>query len=68
MRLLNDIEAAAYVGVKPQTLRAWRTKNIGPKYAKVSRGIVRYYLKDLEQFMADRMVEPNQPDLEPASK
>ena len=64
MKPLNDVDAAAYLGVKPQTMRKWRMRNIGPKFYRVSRGIVRYYAKDLEQFMADRMVEPNQPDLE----
>ena len=65
MKPLNDIAAAAYLGVKPQTLRAWRHRNVGPKYVRVSRSIVRYYAADLEQYMADRTVEPKQPDLEP---
>ena len=68
MKPLTDIEAACFLGVKPQTLRVWRHKNIGPKFVRVSRSIVRYYAKDLEEYMAARTVEPNQPDLEPASK
>lgn len=68
MALLTDIEAAAMLGVKNQTVRQWRSKNKGPKYIRVSRNVIRYRSEDLEAFLADRVVEPNQPDLEPASK
>ena len=68
MRLLTDIEAAAFLGVKNQTVRTWRSKNIGPKYIRVSRNVIRYRAEDLEAFLADRVIEPEQPDLEPASK
>ena len=66
MKPLNDIEAAAYIGVKPQTMRTWRYRNIGPKFYRVSRSVVRYHKEDLDKFLADRMVEPEQPDLEGA--
>ena len=68
MALLTDIEAAAYLGVKNQTVRQWRSKNKGPKYIRVSRNVIRYRSEDLEAFLADRVVEPDQPDLEPAGK
>jgi hypothetical protein len=68
MKPLTDVEAAAFLGVKPQTMRTWRHKNIGPRFIRVSRNVIRYMAKDLEAFMADRIVEPNQPDLEPAGK
>ena len=68
MKPLKDVEAAAFLGVKPQTMRVWRHKNIGPKFVRVSRNVVRYLVKDLEEFMASRTVETTQPDLEPAGR
>ena len=68
MKPLKDVEAAAFLGVKPQTMRVWRQKNIGPKFVRVSRNVVRYLVKDLEEFLADRTVETAQSDLEPTSR
>jgi hypothetical protein len=68
MAPLTDIEAAVFLGVKPQTMRQWRSKNKGPKFIRVSRNVIRYMAKDLEEYMAARVVEPTQPDLEPAGK
>jgi hypothetical protein len=68
MKPLKDTEAAVFLGVKPQTMRVWRHKNIGPKFVRVSRNVVRYMAADLEEYMAARTIEPTQPDLEPASK
>ena len=68
MKPLKDVEAAAFLGVKPQTMRVWRHKNIGPKFVRVSRNVVRYLVKDLEEFLANRTVETAQSDLEPTSR
>ena len=68
MKPLKDVEAAAFLGVKPQTMRVWRHKNIGPKFVRVSRNVVRYLVKDLEEFMADRTIETTQCDLEPTGR
>ena len=53
---LNTHEAAAYLGVKPNTLEVWRCKHRGPKYAKLGSRIV-YDLDDLDAFFAARSVD-----------
>ena len=63
MELLKDTDAAALLGVKDQTVRTWRSKNIGPKYIRISRNIIRYRREDIEAYLADRVIEPDQPDL-----
>ena len=54
--LLNREQAAAYLGIKPQTLAAWATTG---RYqlpmVKVGRS-VRYKRKALDQFIEDRSV------------
>ena len=48
---LNTHEAAAYLGVKPNTLEVWRCKHRGPRYAKLGSRIV-YDPEDLDSFFA----------------
>ncbi len=36
----NTQEAAAYLGVKPNTLEIWRCKHRGPKYAKLGTRVL----------------------------
>jgi predicted DNA-binding transcriptional regulator AlpA len=53
--LLNDKEAAAWLGMSPSTLRSWRCRGIGPAYIKFGSGkkaAVRYDQQDLEQYIA----------------
>ena len=53
-RRLTDLEAAEYLNVKPATLAVWRsTGRYNLPFVKVGR-LVRYRLRDLEQFMARR--------------
>jgi len=52
-------EAAAFLGVQPQTLALWRsTGRYGLRYFKVGKKAVRYSVTDLERFVASRAVEP----------
>ena len=44
---LNTQEAAAYLGIQPNTLEVWRCKHKGPRYAKA----------DLDEFFASRSIE-----------
>ncbi len=53
--LLKDAEAAAWLGIHPGTLRAWRCRGIGPAFIRLGRGPkarVRYNQRDLEAFAA----------------
>lgn len=54
--LLNDEEAAAYIGVRPQTLRDWRHhQRYGLPYVRVGR-LIRYRLTDLQTWIESRLV------------
>jgi hypothetical protein len=60
---LDTIDAAAFLGVSPQTLHNWRsTKKPGsPPYLKLSdgpRGPVRYLLEDLRAYQNRRRIVP----------
>jgi len=48
---LNTREAAAYLGVRPNTLEVWRSKHRGPRYAKLGSRIV-YDPDDLDDYVA----------------
>ncbi|MGD9506391.1 MAG: helix-turn-helix transcriptional regulator [Syntrophobacteraceae bacterium] len=47
----------AVLGCGVQTMRNWRHIGKGPAYVKVGR-LVRYYMSDLESFMASRRIDP----------
>ena len=54
--LLTRAEAAAYLGLKEQTLATWASnKRYGLKYIKAGR-CVRYRVADLEAFLDARTV------------
>jgi excisionase family DNA binding protein len=56
-RLLTAVEAAEYLGMRVQTLAAWRCNNRYPdlRYIKVGQHI-RYRLADLERWLQSRTV------------
>lgn len=55
-RLLNTEQAAEILGVKPETLAYWRsTGRYSLSYIKIGR-LVKYRLKDIEKFVAERTV------------
>jgi hypothetical protein len=54
---LNDRDAAAFIAMRPQTLRNWRQDNKGPPYIKVGRA-VRYSVVDLIAYMEAHKVKP----------
>lgn len=55
--LLTETQAAELLGVKPQTLQAWRsTKRYGLSYIKTGR-LVRYRRSQIEAFLQARTVE-----------
>lgn len=48
---LTTPQAAKHLGLSVQRLEIWRSTGGGPKYTKVSRGIVRYQRNQLDAFM-----------------
>lgn len=54
--LLNEQQAAQFLGVKPASLQVWRsTKRYHLQYVKVGR-LVRYRLSALQAFLSSREV------------
>jgi excisionase family DNA binding protein len=47
---LTETEAAARLGLKVATLRAWRHQGRGPVFVRLGRAI-RYLASDLEEFL-----------------
>jgi predicted DNA-binding transcriptional regulator AlpA len=52
--LLDEDEAAEYLGLSPRTLQGLRVKGGGPDYIKIGSRAVRYRLSDLEEFIEER--------------
>ena len=57
VQVLNDVQAAAFLGLAPQTLRNARCHRRGPAYIKLGRRIV-YKLSDLQEYLAKHRVDP----------
>jgi hypothetical protein len=56
---ISEVEAAPRCFAKPQTLRAWRHRGVGPAYLKVS-GKIRYRVSDIETFIEKSRVVPGE--------
>ena len=56
-RVMNDVEAAAYLGLAPQSLRNMRCRALGPVYHRLGRRIV-YKISDLDKYLAERRIDP----------
>lgn len=54
--VVNESEAAQFLGLKRQTLANWRGVK-GPKYVKVGGRIV-YKISDLEDFLNRNTIDP----------
>ena len=54
---LTETEAAARLGLKVATLRAWRNQGRGPAYVRLGRAI-RYLATDLEEFLQSNRHNP----------
>lgn len=55
-KFITEKEAADYLSVKSQTLRAWRSTGGGPDFIKAPSGLVRYRIADLDLWMLSREV------------
>jgi excisionase family DNA binding protein len=49
--LLNEVQAAKFLGLSSRTLQAWRSQGRGPAYVKVGRSI-RYWRSALLEWMS----------------
>ena len=55
---LTTKEAAKFLSVSEQTMLNWRAQRRGPKYFKLGLKSVRYKLKDLEDWLNERYIQP----------
>jgi hypothetical protein len=51
--LVDECEAARWLGVQPGTLQRWRWEGRGPVFVRVGRRAVRYEPRALEHFIAE---------------
>lgn len=56
-QVFNDVRAARYLGLAPQTLRNMRHYGKGPVYHKLGSRVV-YKICDLEKYLAERRIDP----------
>lgn len=61
---LTETEAAARLGLKVATLRAWRNQGRGPAYVRLGRAI-RYLSNDLDEFIQSNRHNPRGGQLRP---
>lgn len=55
-KLLEAEEVARILGVKKNTVRAWRSKKVGPPFIKILKTI-RYRREDVEEFLRKKALE-----------
>ena len=54
---MDTDQAADYLGVSSGTLKRWRQAGIGPRYIRLSYQIVRYRQQDLDNYLAEHLVD-----------
>lgn len=54
--LLNDKQAAAFLGVSPALLWKLRSAGTGPKFIRLGSKLVRYRVQDLQEWAATNVV------------
>lgn len=52
--MMSNQEAAAYLGIKPDTLRKWRVRCMGPAYHRYGAGRTFYRKEDLDEWLKDK--------------
>ena len=55
-RMINEHEAAIYIGHSVRALQNWRVRGGGPIYVKVSARSIRYRRRDLVAWVESRLV------------
>jgi len=56
--MLDTGQAADVLGLRPQTLHEWRTRRVGPPWAKMGRA-VRYRYADLLDYIEAQRITPS---------
>ena len=59
MKFLRPSDVEAEYGLKKETLKYWRSKEIGPPFFRVSPGLVLYDAKKLEGWLRQFEVQTN---------
>lgn len=54
-RLINESEAASFIGYTIRALQGWRVKGGGPKFIRVSARSIRYRRRDLIEWAEARL-------------
>jgi len=52
--VMSTEEAAAFLGMVPETLFRWRKDGIGPKYSRINDRVIRYLKDDLISWMREK--------------
>ena len=50
----DEVAAAEFLGLKPATLRTWRSSGQGPSYVRAGR--IWYYVDDLNSWLRSRRI------------
>jgi len=56
VKLINEHEAADYIGHSVRALQNWRIRGGGPKFVKISHRSIRYRRCDLNDWIESRLV------------
>ena len=55
----NPVEAAAYIGVSPVTLKDWRAQARGPAFYRLGGKLIRYRKSALDAYLSECEVTSN---------
>lgn len=54
--VMDEKDAAVFIGVSQKTLQTWRSRRMGPPYIRMARKCIRYRRIDLQDFVDARVV------------
>lgn len=54
--VMDEKDAAVFIGVSQKTLQTWRSRRMGPPYIRIARKCIRYRETDLKAFVDARVV------------
>lgn len=54
-RLINETEAASFLGYSIRALQNWRVRGGGPRFVKVSSRSIRYRRRELNEWIEQRL-------------